>query len=136
MLTTVLISNIIKLFPIVMLIWPYDPPILHATRLLVRIVHIFLLIEALYIVLIDPKNTKRKSRRRYSSSSSNDYYRVTAVVLVSELTRIVVSHIIIVFVASAIWGVSVREIGLDDWKMLKVGIRMLEELGEYILGEV
>lgn len=135
MLTTVLISNIIKLFPIVMLIWPYDPPILHATRLLVRIVHIFLLIEALYIVLIDPKNTKRKSRR-YSSSSSNDYYRVTAVVLVSELTRIVVSHIIIVFVASAICGVSVREIGLDDWKMLKVGIRMLEELGEYILGEV
>ena len=136
MITTVLISNIIKLFPIVMLIWPYDPPILHATRLLVRIVHIFLLIEALYIVLIDPKNTKRKSRKRCSSSSSNDYYRVTAVVLVSELTRIVVSHIIIVFVASAIWGVSVREIGLDDWKMLKVGIRMLEELGDYILGEV
>lgn len=135
MLTTVLISNIIKLFPIVMLIWPYDPPILHATRLLVRIVHIFLLIEALYIVLIDPRNTKRKSGKKYSSSSSNDYYRVTAVVLVSELTRIIVSHIIIVFVASAIWGVSVREIGLDDWKMLKVGIRMLEELGDYILGE-
>lgn len=171
MVTTVLISNIIKLFPIVMLIWPYDPPILHATRLLVRIVHIFLLIEAVYIVLIDPKNNKKKSNLNFGLSSnlnsinknstsnfnlnsnsvntitntnmnvnintsSSDYYKVAAVVLVSELTRIVISHIIIAFIASAIWGVSVREIGLDDWKMLKVGIDMMEELGEYILGEV
>lgn len=185
MVTTVLISNIIKLFPIVMLIWPYDPPILHATRLLVRIVHIFLLIEAVYIVLIDPKNNMKKSNLKLGLSpnlkttkkntidnfsntnantttntnknknttintnmnvnvnvnlnlntSSSDYYKVTAVVLISELTRIVVSHIIIAFVASAVWGISVKEIGLDDWKMLKVGIGMLEELGEYILGEV
>lgn len=135
MVTTVLISNIIKLFPIVMLIWPYDSPILHATRLLVRIVHLFLLIEAVYIVFIDPKNNKKKSSVN-SNKGSADYYKVVAVVLASELTRIVVSHLIVVFIASAIWGVSVREIGLDDWKMLKVGIRMLEELGEYILGEV
>ncbi|KAG0678366.1 sterol homeostasis protein [Pichia californica] len=146
MITTVLISNIIKLFPIVMLIWPYDPPILHATRFLVRIVHIFLLIEAVYIVLIDPKNNQRRinsisnsvlnSRSNNTVISSNDYYKVAAVVFFSELTRIIISHLIIVFFASAIWGVSVREICLDDWKMFKVGIKMLEELGDYILGEV
>lgn len=139
---TVLISNIVKLFPIVMLIWPYDSPILHATRLLVRIVHLLLLIEAIHIVFIDPKNAKRMVNLGSSSPSypnsqtTGDYYRITAIVLVSEFVRIAVSHIVVVFVASAVWGISVREIGLDDWKMFKVGIRMLEELGEYILGEV
>lgn len=141
MITTVLISNIIKLFPIVMLIWPYDSPILHATRFLVRIVHLFLLIEAIYIVFINPnviKKTSIKNQQRNHNiiNAKNYYYNVTAVVLMSELTRIILSHVIIVFFASAIWGISVRDIGLDDWKMFKVGIRMLEELGEYILGEV
>jgi hypothetical protein len=149
MVTTVLISNIIKLFPIVMLIWPYDSPILHATRLVVRIVHLLLLIEAIYIVFINPKDPKKYSYNKIISSKNqnqtqnhqtlqmkNYYYNVAAVVLISELARIIITHIVIVFFASAIWGISIREIGLDDWKMLKVGIKMLEELGEYILGEV
>lgn len=135
MITTVLISNTIKLFPIVMLIWPYDAPVLHTTRFFVRMVHLFLLIEAVYIVLIDPKQAKKKSIKN-SPSNSNEYYKVAAVVLTSELIRAALSHIIVVFIASAIWGVSVREIGLDDWKMFNVGIKMIEELGVYMLGEV
>lgn len=142
MVTTVLISNIIKLFPIVMLIWPYDSPILHATRFLVRIVHLFLLIEAIHIVFINPKVIKKLSSKnqqqqnQITTNVKNYYYNVTAVVLMSEFSRIILSHVIIVFIASAIWGISVRDIGLDDWKMFKAGIKMLEELGEYILGEV
>jgi hypothetical protein len=189
MLTTVLISNIIKLFPIVMLIWPYDPPILHATRFVVRIVHIFLLIEAVYIVFIDPRTaqshnvnlldfTARASKlvnpptlaavplsRSLSNSSiftntvgnepgiatippvptslstsrtSNDqydYYRVVAVVIAGEISRIILSHLLIVIMASSLWNVSIREVIIDDWKMLNLGVKMLEELGEYILGD-
>lgn len=145
MFTTVLISNTIKLFPIVMLIWPYDPPILHATRLLVRIVHLLLLIEAVHIVLVDPKKSKRKSiyknmesHQSYppSSSSSSEYYRVALVVITSELIRLIASHLIVIFVVFAIWGISVREIAIDDWKMFKVGIKLIEELGVYILGDI
>lgn len=155
---TVLISNIIKLFPIVMLIWPYDSPILFATRLLVRIVHLLLLIEAIHIVMIDPKGTKRKHTRNILSSSSstsspslayinaqtvlapqpivNDYYVIIFIVLVSDLVRFLISHVIVAFFASAVWGVSVRAIGVDDWRMIKVGFAMLEELGIYLLGKV
>ena len=171
-----------------MLIWPYDPPILHATRFVVRIVHLFLLIEAVYIVFIDPRTaqshnvnlldfTARASKlvnpptlaavplsRSLSNSSiftntvgnepeivtvpvptslstsgtSNDqydYYRVVAVVIAGEISRIIISHLLIVIMASSLWNVSIREVIIDDWKMLNLGVKMLEELGEYILGD-
>lgn len=188
MLTTVLISNIIKLFPIVMLIWPYDPPILHATRFLVRIVHLFLLTEAVHIVFIDPSTSKSKnvnlldftakasklvnpppSTAPLSRSLSNssiftglggstitsaplspspapptstsslndqyDYYRIVAVIVAGELSRIILSHLIIVITASTIWNISIKEVIIDDWKMFNVGLKMLEELVVYILGD-
>lgn len=151
MTATVLISNIIKLFPIVMLIWPYDSPILSATRIMVRIVHLLLLVEAIHIVFIDPKNHKTRHTLLLSSqatlsamyasanvaqSSSNDYYCIIMVVLASEFFRFLISHVTIAFLASAVWGVSVREIGLDDWRMIKVGFSMVEDLGEYLLSQL
>lgn len=48
---TLLVSGIIKLFPIVMLIWPYDAPVLLATRLTVSLLHVFLLIEVINIII-------------------------------------------------------------------------------------
>lgn len=153
MIATVLVSNIIKLFPIVMLIWPYDSPILFATILMVRIVHLLLLVEAIHIVMIDPGDFKKRnkafnlvspsssyfmhSNSVYSShSSSNDYYKIMLVVLMSDFVRFLITHVIVAFFASTLWDVSVREIGLDDWRMMKVAFKMIEELGEYILATV
>lgn len=144
MAITTLISNIIKLFPIVMLIWPYDSPILHATRFFVRIVHIYLLIEAVHIVFIDTKNTRQKYNRRWAMikgvpntqfQSSSDYYRIAAIVILSELSTIVISNSIIAIIASLCCGVGISDIGKDYLKMFSVGVKMLKELMEYTLGE-
>lgn len=70
-----------------------------------------------------------------TSNDQYDYYRVVAVVIAGEISRIIISHLLIVIMASSLWNVSIREVIIDDWKMLNLGVKMLEELGEYILGD-
>jgi ABC-type microcin C transport system permease subunit YejB len=70
-----------------------------------------------------------------TSNDQYDYYRVVVVVIAGEISRIILSHLLIVIMASSLWNVSIREVIIDDWKMLNLGVKMLEELGEYILGD-
>lgn len=129
LLSTLLISNIIKLFPIVMLIWPYDLPILHVTRLLVSIVHLFLLVEAIHIVLSNPKNYN------INNNSSIDYYKIIAIVISSEILRNILTKLITVFTASLIWPVSMYDLINDDWEMFKFKLNTLYELVNYMLDD-
>lgn len=110
----------------------------------VRIVHIYLLIEAVHIVFIDTKNTRQKYNRRWAMikgvpntqfQSSSDYYRIAAIVILSELSTIVISNSIIAIIASLCCGVGISDIGKDYLKMFSVGVKMLKELMEYTLGE-
>lgn len=223
---TVMISGIIKLFPIVMLIWPYDAPVLLATRLTVSLLHIFLLIEVINIIIPDKNSmfsyktifnwlkkkhdestpiylqrTKSKTsiisndslnirrpttrsntrlsttlRQRYQNddltlnfNSHNirsheqimmdkssleiaikqqprlqqhpqspisciplhSYWKVVLVVLLSQLAEMVITHIVIIWVASAAWNVTVRDVLFDDWRMFNNVVTGIKEVWRY-----
>lgn len=242
---TVLVSGIIKLFPIVMLIWPYDAPVLLATRLTVSLLHIFLLMEVINII-IPNKNSmfsyktifhwlKKKHiesnlyslqrSRSKTSLTSNDsfnsgrptarsnihlsttlrqrhqnnpmiltpdipqlsvtnspgkssgsdgpnedltfnfkarvreqdelvavkppfeienrqsspiplipihsHWKVVLIVLIAQLVEMVVTHIIIIWVASAAWNVTVRDVLFDDWRMTNLILTGIQEAWRY-----
>ncbi|VEU24096.1 DEKNAAC105382 [Brettanomyces naardenensis] len=117
--TTILISNTIKLFPIVMLIWPYDIMILNVTRLLVQCVHLAILIEGIHIVLLH--------------SAYNQYWRITLIVLGSELIKFTVSHFIIDCVFSRWHAIPASELVLDELNQITLKIEMIKKLIRKIL---
>ncbi len=112
--TTILVTNMIKLFPIVMLIWPYDNLILNMTRILIQFVHIAMLVEGLHIVLLDNKN--------------NHYWKITLVVLLSELIKFVVSNIIIDLGFKYWYGISWIDLFTDQYTQIKMKVQLGEKL--------
>lgn len=112
--TTILVTNMIKLFPIVMLIWPYDNLILNVTRILIQFVHIAMLIEGLHIVLLDNEN--------------NPYWKITLVVALSELIKFVVSNVLIDLGFKYWYGVSWMDLFSDEYTQIGMKVKLGEKL--------
>lgn len=254
---TVLVSGIIKLFPIVMLIWPYDAPVLLATRTAVNLLYIFLLIEVVNIIIpnknamfsyktifawlkmkhspsiaspqmrsrskihmlssdypqqqpnrlsrLQSTNTHMTSlRQRYQGSHSqislllspttptmattspgksigsdddnltldfkhsseikppslylyqedsppkqdqplieppespmphiqqHPYWKVVFIILLTYFVEMAITHITVIWVASAAWNVTVRDVLVDDWRMFQLIVTRINEVWSYV----
>lgn len=117
--STILVSNAIKLFPIVMLIWPYDNLILNVTRILIQLVHFAILVEALSIVTLN--NVK------------NQYTKLTAVVLISELFKFTVTHLVMDYIFHYCHGVSWSDLLNDELRQIDLKFQLIEKLADKFL---
>ncbi|GMG49822.1 unnamed protein product [Ambrosiozyma monospora] len=120
---TILVSNLIKLFPIVMLIWPYDNFILNVTRTLVQLIHVVILIEAIHIVLMRNDN--------------NQYWKVSLIIISSHLIKFVVTHFTIVLFFAFTSGYedsnfTVWNLVVDEISQLRLKYHLIYELFNYI----
>ncbi|ODV85212.1 hypothetical protein CANARDRAFT_160520 [[Candida] arabinofermentans NRRL YB-2248] len=116
--TTLLISNLIKLFPIVMLIWPYDTFILNVTKTVVQIIHLVILVEAIHIVLLNNEN--------------NQYWKIAVIVLCSQVIKFLTSHLIIVSVFMLHYNVDVKLIFMDEFNQIKLKLQLIYQLLQYV----
>ncbi|CDK28430.1 unnamed protein product [Kuraishia capsulata CBS 1993] len=112
--TTILVSNLIKLFPIVMLIWPYDISILNLTKTLVQFIHTIILIETIHIVLLN--------------NPKNDYWRVTICVLCGNIIKTSISQLILVSIVSKMFGLPWLELAKDEYLAIQQKALVFEEL--------
>ncbi|GME84332.1 unnamed protein product [Ambrosiozyma monospora] len=120
---TILVSNLIKLFPIVMLIWPYDNFILNVTRTLVQLIHVVILIEAIHIVLMRNDN--------------NQYWKVSLIIISSHLIKFAVTHFTIVLFFAFTAGYedsnfTVWNLLVDEVSQLRLKYHLIYELFNYI----
>ncbi|KAH3665897.1 hypothetical protein OGAPHI_004086 [Ogataea philodendri] len=116
--TTILLSNLIKVFPIVMLIWPYDIFILNVTSNLVQIIHLVILIEVLHIVLLENEN--------------NQYWKLTLIVLASQTLKFVTTRLILVSVFRFTSNLAFKTAILDELNQLRLKLHLVHELFNYI----
>lgn len=117
--TTVLLSSIIKLFPIVMLIWPYDNLILNMTRILVGMVHLAILVEALHIILLNNPN--------------NAYWKIWITVMCSFMIKGSVTKLLVSSVYSYWFGVPFGELLDDEMAQTHLKLRMIGELAGKVM---
>ncbi|KAG7892982.1 hypothetical protein KL936_001156 [Ogataea polymorpha] len=116
--STILLSNLIKLFPIVMLIWPYDIFILNITANTVQIIHLVILIEAIHIVLLQNPN--------------NHYWKISLVVFTSHVIKLVVTRLLIMSVFRLMYHLPFKTLILDEIHQLQLKLELVTELFKYL----
>ena len=128
--TSILLSNIIKLFPIIMLIWPYDNTlILNSTKAIIQIIHVIVLIETLHTVIpqdqlqlnsvIENENNSVSIDGRISNSSKNQeslslYWIITIIVIIGNLFKFFVTYACLAFVVSHFSKVSFIDLFINE----------------------
>ncbi|GME70656.1 unnamed protein product [[Candida] boidinii] len=128
--TSILLSNIIKLFPIIMLIWPYDNTlILNSTKAIIQIIHVIVLIETLHTVIpqdqlqlnsvIENENNSVSIDGRISNSSKNQeslslYWIITIIVIIGNLFKFFVTYACLAFVVSHFSKVSFMDLFINE----------------------
>ncbi|CAH2351402.1 protein Arv1p [[Candida] railenensis] len=105
---TVLMSSSIRLFPILMLIWPYDNST--DSSLFINLVGFFNTIEAMKVV------------------TSKKYLHIIGTVLLSILVEQVVSKLILSTIISSLSGVSLSDILISEWIDFLVKLHGYESL--------
>ncbi|KAG7813472.1 hypothetical protein KL921_001018 [Ogataea angusta] len=116
--STILLSNLIKLFPIVMLIWPYDIFILNVTANMVQIIHLVILIEAIHIVLLQNQN--------------NHYWKLSLIVFTSYIIKLVVSRLLIMSVFRLMYRLPFKTLILDEMHQIQLKLELVTELFKYV----
>lgn len=108
LLTTILVSYSIKLFPILMLIWPYDNTSISIT--IIDFVRLINMIESLRIV------------------TNQNYVVITSILLFSTVIQVAVSKVVLSVVVSYWSGFALEVLLRDEWmEFLHIG-RKYEEL--------
>ncbi|GME90787.1 unnamed protein product [[Candida] boidinii] len=128
--TSILLSNIIKLFPIIMLIWPYDNTlILNSTKAIIQIIHVIVLIETLHTVIpqdqlqlnsvIENENNSFSIDDRISDFSKNSdslslYSIITIIVIIGNLLKFLVTNLCLAFVVSHFFKISFIDLFINE----------------------
>ncbi|KAG7750527.1 hypothetical protein KL911_000935 [Ogataea haglerorum] len=116
--STILLSNLIKLFPIVMLIWPYDTFILNITTNVVQIIHLVILIEAIHIVLLQNQN--------------NHYWKIALIVFTSHVIKLIVTRLLIMSVFRLMYHLPFKTLILDEMHQIQLKLELVTELFKYL----
>ncbi|AOA64395.1 Glycosylphosphatidylinositol intermediates transport to ER [Komagataella phaffii CBS 7435] len=98
---TICISSIIRLFPIAMLIWPYDIQALKLTKSAINFVNNFITIDCLNTILIN--------------NNSKSHWKLLAIVTWSNYVKALTSRLLVCFFISRLYSYSFSSLIQNDY---------------------